>query len=192
MDTAGTTRREVLKKGAVAGAIVWAAPIVSSSPAFAASGQCSGSKPCTNFYLINSTGGTNCEGSDESCDPPAITNCQGQTVTPQSGCNLPAASKPTIVNLNSSATVTYDPGVIPIYFVVKLGSHCYFVDVIDTDGVLSLDEITPEPPECNDVEVNLSGDAESGYVFTVTVGDTSNCSGIGGHGISHISTAFCL
>ena len=191
IETAGSTRREVLKKGAVAGAIVWAAPIVSSSPAFAASGQCSGSKPCTNFYFVNSTGGSACTGSDGSCTYPAVTNCEGDPVTLQSGCTLPASTRPAIVNNGGTGSITFDPGVIPIYILAKLGANCYFMDVIDTNGVLTLGPPSPAPPACNDVDFALTGDGESGYVFTVTVGNTSNCGG-GGHGISHMSTAFCL
>jgi hypothetical protein len=188
METAGTTRREVLKKGAVAGAIVWAAPIVSSSPAFASTGQCSGSKPCTDYYFINSTGGTNCGGSDGSCPTPVVNNCEGDPVTFQSGCTLPPATRPTIVNTGGTGTITFDPGVIPIFFVAKLGANCYFLDVTDT---MTLAAPTPVPPVCNDVDFALTGDAETGFVFTVTVGNQSNCGG-GGHGISHMSTAFCL
>jgi hypothetical protein len=194
MDTAGTTRREVLKKGAVAGAIVWVAPIVSSSPAFAASGQCSGSKPCTTFYFINSTGGTNCEDSDGSCGAgfyPAIQNCAGQTVATQSGCTLPAGTKPVFTNTGGAGSITYPSGIIPLYISVKLGNDCYLLTVNDDGaGNLTLSAPSPAPLACNQVVFSLIKTA-SGYTFTVTIGSQSDC-GAGGQGLSHMSTAFCL
>src|SRR5438132_12418303 len=57
--SAGISRREVIKRGAVAGSIIWAAPVVESFTN-AAFGQTAGSPPCTCTVCIGvSFGGQN-------------------------------------------------------------------------------------------------------------------------------------
>ena len=190
---AGSTRREVLKKGAVAGAIVWTAPILSSSPAFAATGACSGSKPCTDFYFMQSTGGTNCAGTDGSCTYPTVTDCDENPVTLQSGCTL-GANKPVVTNGGNSGSIVFPAGVVPIYINAKLGSTCYLM-LVNDDGLgnLTLGDPSVTPAPCNGVTYSLQKVAGK-WTFTINVEDTSNCSpgAPNGQGLSHLATAFCL
>ena len=63
--TGGLDRRDFIKRGAVVGGLVWAAPLVQSlgSPAFAQEGTLGGEEECDDFYNfkidgVNESGGT--------------------------------------------------------------------------------------------------------------------------------------
>lgn len=191
----GLNRRDLLRKGAAAGVVVWTAPIVLSSPAFAATGKCSGSKPCVDFFFFQSTGGTDCSGTDASCTYPTILDCNEDAVAPQDPCDGGDPTRPT-VSITGGGTedddkegcITYPAGYVPIFFNAKLGSNCYIVHVNDD---FTLTAPTPTPPACNDVEFTITGSLGTGFQICVTVGDTSNCGDAGGHGVSHVATAYC-
>ena len=49
--TSGLTRRQILTRGAIAGGIVWAAPIIRTTAAYATTANGT-ERPCTNFFMV--------------------------------------------------------------------------------------------------------------------------------------------
>lgn len=189
-----------MKKGAVAGAIVWSAPLLTSTPAFAATAECGGgSQECSTWYYAKvevddnnrnartcSGGGTG-DGAGSGCPVPPIGCPSGSKTTFENGCSLlPAA---TFTHTGSSATVTFPEGAIPLYIQIKPGSNCYTYKWNGTDFVFysgTNGTPTPPPPGC------LGGIVDSVVNGKIKVDVTWNQGGSGCNGISHFNVYFCL
>lgn len=179
-----------MKKGAVAGAVVWSVPVLTSTPAFAATGRCSGSKPCTDFYYVkNEKPGTD----DSSCSDTSDGNNQCPNFT-TADLSCDGASTPAVKNgcdlvhiffTEGSATFTYDPGVIPIIIQLKPGSTCFTYNYDEnTETFSTRPGTTPLPPGCTPTFVKSMSNGS--IVITVTYPKAS-CPA----GLSHVSTYFC-
>lgn len=185
--TTGISRRDVMKKGAVAGAIVWSAPILTSSPAFAASGKCSGSKPCVTFYFAKVQGST-CD--TQSTSDGGGTGCTNYTAaqlacpgtTPplmENGCNFVSGS-----HSAGSGSFTYDPGVVPLIVQVKPGGNCY--EFRYDENTNSFVAVAPFAPAACDLQLTVSGTVGTGITVNISYDDGQGCAGI-----SHMNTYFC-
>jgi hypothetical protein len=174
------SRRDLLRKGAVAGAVAWTAPVVLSSPAFAATGKCSGSKKCINFRSVKFENGTSCTaaGNDGGCPAPGITNCAGAAVTDfPSGC---AGDGITGSQADNLGTINIPAGIVPLVVHIKTGGNCYRI-VFDENGQPGAP--TPAP---SGVTIVIQGNIGSGYTVTATKTGTG-----GGAGISHLTLYYC-
>lgn len=182
-----------MKKGAVAGAIVWSAPLLTSSPAFAATGKCSGSKPCTNFYYLKNeqpgTSNLDCSSSQDGkgspCPPyeSAALSCDGTTPPPvQNGCNQGV----TIALTGTTATFTYAAGVVPIIIQLKPGDNCFTYDYNETTKTFGIRPGTTAPPAgCLPVVGPATPGLNGSTVVNVLYPATCPSS------LSHVATYFC-
>ena len=50
-ETSGLSRRQLLTRGAIAGGLVWAAPVIRSTAAYATTSNGT-ERPCTNFFMV--------------------------------------------------------------------------------------------------------------------------------------------
>jgi len=181
---AAVSRRDLLKKSAVAGAIVWTAPVLMSSPAFAATGKCSGSKPCVNFYYVKYNGSTeDCVSTADGSGCPGLTlndlKCPGTNPPPlQNGCQFTTGS-----STDGSGTISFAAGIVPLVIQVKPGDNCYTVTY---DAATNTFTPSGAPAECN-LTIVASGTVATG--ITVTIG--YNDGGSVCKGISHIGAYFC-
>ena len=97
------SRRDLIKKGVVTGGIVWAAPVIMTSPAFAAG--TAGTPPVRNCAVFV------CGDVPDLCSPPRgpcvkIGTVEGDCVcvSPLTSCNLPACSSSTDCPPGSACT----------------------------------------------------------------------------------------
>lgn len=190
-----------MKKGAVAGAIVWSTPVLMSTPAFAASAECGGSKPCTKWYAVKFEN-SNCIALTGNGDPTcgnllAQLGC-GAPVTLYDGTPPPAGDTVNpcgnyVTGVHrgdggtppNSATVTYNAGVVPLFFQLKPGGgsdSCYTYEWNGTTFV----------------PTTLTGTAPCTAQFVVTKPagkiqvDVTWPGGSTCKGLSHVSTYFCI
>lgn len=186
--TTGISRRDVMKKGAVAGAIVWSAPMLTSSPAFAASGKCSGSKPCETFYYVKFTDANEDCNATSDGDGTGCTNytsaqlaCPGTTPPAmQNGCQFVTGS-----HTGGAGTISYQAGIVPLIVQVKPGSSCY--EFRYDEATNSFVAVAPiAPAECNP-QLVVSGTVATGITVTISY----NQGGPVCNGISHLNTYFC-
>jgi hypothetical protein len=200
----GLSRRDLMKKGAVAGAIVWSAPLLTSTPAFAATTECGGSQPCTTWYYAKVEGSDrttsgSCSGDDagDGTDDGrgngcvnllAEVGCPGATVTSFSdGCSLLNAAG-TFTHTGGTATVTFPAGAVPLFIQIKPGDNCYtyqwngseFVFFNGTDGT------TAGPGAC------LTSITDTVVDGKIKVDVVWNQGGSACNGISHFNAYFCL
>lgn len=178
-----------MKKGAVAGAIVWSAPLLTSTPAFAATGRCSGSKPCVNFYYAKvegSTCTTSANGDGSECRNLALdSSCDSTAVTLQDGCAAGFSGS----HSGTTATFNYPAGAVPIFIQLKPGADCYNYEWTSS-GWTFFGADDGGPPgtsaECaNGATFLTTGSESTGYTVVATW--PSGC-----NGLSHIGTYFCL
>lgn len=171
--TGGLDRRDFIKRGAVVGGLVWAAPLVQSlgSPAFAQEGTVGGEEECDDFYNFKIEGNwafvecTIGQG-DEQCTPAHWEQGAGQCVTH-------------VLYNGTTRTLTG-----------SIGTHGTMTVVFSADGKVATISL---PAGCD----FLSGDAKagstqsgggcfafgpSGSVWTVNTGE---------HDISHIVGTIC-
>ena len=198
----GQSRRDLLKKAAVVGAVAWTVPMVISSPAFAASAKCTGSQRCTNFYG-NSIGTPSGGGAASSIGPAGtgqcttrnISNllCPGVTYPNGTALQLGSATSNAPSTGYGSFSITLPANSVPIALDIHFGgqpangySACtYYVwngsnFVIDpngnaVDGGLTYDRCSPV--------VTTSGTISGGLTITVSKTATWNCGGFSGSNI---------
>jgi hypothetical protein len=173
----GFSRRDVLKKGAAAGAIAWSVPMITSSSVFAfGEDRCGGTVFCTEFFYVkyNRIGDTDttepCQSMSSGVDPSCPADIQelfceeGDSIT--NGCGLVAP--PTISG--NTWTFTFPSGSFPVFILVKAGPNC--IKATRSNGQWS------HPSTCN-LSVTPNGN-------TVTVQTSGQACGI-----SHVSYAWC-
>lgn len=201
-----------MKKGAVAGAIVWSTPILMSTPAFAATGNCSGSKPCVKYCYVKITGGTNSaspgseDGSDGSC-PTVFTGndfkCAGKPAPTIAGGTTECKNLVSGFHGGTTGSITYAPGVVPLVVQVKVGNagagndqSCFSFRYNEQTGTFS--NVTPianQPPadKCSaqdyaNIKVTVKAGTTVAGGITVEIAKPVGCLG----GISHLGTYFCV
>jgi len=178
------SRRNMLKKTAAAGAVAFAAPVIMSSPAFAATGCNSGSKPCTTYYFAKISGsgvsGGTGDGTGTGCfNQTPASLCAGATGDINSG----AVATGIVGNEgDSSGYIIYPLGAIPLVIQLKPGNDCYTFKYNGSTWV-SVTGVNYQTPGCT-------------FTFTTTVlgdgrirVDFTNCQQ---QGLSHVNTYFCL
>ena len=114
------TRRDILKKGLVAGAVAWGVPTIVSSPAALASDACSGSKPCVNYYQAKFDASGTCSGTENPtkfCSTMSPDPC-GTSPTFANGCS----QNPQATWSGNTVNFTFPPGVVPLLVCSKAGS----------------------------------------------------------------------
>jgi|GEM_PF-5209979 len=116
-NTHNQTRRDLLKKVAVGGAVAWTAPLVISSPVFATTGV-GGSKPCENYWFKKFEGSSDDGTGNTGCA--VYTSINGKTVQ-----NNPPAGLVSGSYSGSAGTINFAAGVVPIYIQLKLGNQSY-------------------------------------------------------------------
>lgn len=118
----GLTRREMLQRSAVAGGVVWAAPLLSTGRAW---GQAAGCCACDGGELIYAK-----------FAPGDSQTCQNQCLQPgdisrfELDCLVGAGLLGKCDDVNSNddtASLAFGAGVTPIKFAIKSQSHCYIV-----------------------------------------------------------------
>lgn len=189
-----------MKKGAVAGAIVWSAPLLTSKPAFAATAECSGSVPCTRWYAVKFGLGApaGCtpipEGDGEGTGCGNLVNLLGcgEPVTlldgspPPAGDTVDPCSYVTASTVSSTtAILTYDSGVVPLYLQLKPGNDCYTYEYNGTTFVHVL--TTGSPPAACTPSFDVVHHEDGSTTVTATYPAGSGCAGI-----SHVNTYFCV
>ena len=116
----GLTRREMLKRSAVAGGVVWASPLLSTGKAWGQSGGCCA---CSQGELIYAK-----------FAPGNAQTCQNQCLQPgevnrfELDCLFEAGLLYNCDDVDSSdsdASLTFGPGVTPIKFAIKATNSCY-------------------------------------------------------------------
>lgn len=170
----GVTRRDVLKKGAVAGAVAWSVPLITSSPAFAATGECSGSTPCQNWYYIKVgedglEGGT-ADGGGTGCNEALPSNpfgCPAGSASVSSG-GLSQGVTGSFNAGTATATFTLPAGVIPLYVQPKPASSCYTYEY--DAGSNSFVPLNGAP----DGVVSVNGNPSTGMTITMTIATLSH------------------
>lgn len=174
----GSSRRDLLKKAALVGAVAWTLPAVISSPAFAASKKCGGSRPCTTFYFVKVNGdGTIAPGvGDGSCGLRTILKCDSSTATLLDGGAFVTSTSST----SSTLSVTLAPGVVPLLITTKYGPNCH--DYTYNEGTNTFS--APNPATACTASVTASGSIGGG--LTILISSTG-----GGCGISHVNFYFC-
>lgn len=180
-----------MKKGAAAGAIVWSAPLLTSTPAFAADTQCiGGSKPCTNYYFCKFDGSTVEEGSDDQCPSHVVEGdlgCSDQTGAVSNGCTHVDAT----FTGDTSVVIDYSEGSVPIIVQIKLGGgvgSCYEFEWTDANrGAVLTKEIPNGSFGTCTYTATPSGSISNGGM-SITVTKSGSCQGLG---LSHAGTYFC-
>ncbi len=192
-EASGLSRRDLMKRGAVAGAVVWSAPVLMSSPAFAATTACGGSKPCTDFYYVKIEGDANATGEpsinpnqcsssttgDNSvCGSLVTTATCGEGTPLKNGCSLVSGG-----HTGNVAVLTFPAGSVPQFFQLKPGTNCYdFAWDPATTSFVS----TTAPSGCLISSTGIvNGDGTTTVRIEWRAG--KNC-----QGISHIGAYFCL
>lgn len=198
-----------MKKGAVAGAIVWSAPILTSTPAFAGTGNCSGSKPCEKYCYVKITGGTSSSspgaeaGSDGSCPTTFTGNdfkCPGFPAPTIAGGSTDCKSLVSGFHGGTSGSISYSAGVVPLVVQIKVGNAgagndkaCFSFRYDEATG--TFDNVTPAAnrPSATDCPsfAQISVTVASGTIangLTVSISKPVDCLG----GISHMGTYFCV
>lgn len=106
----GISRRDLIKKGAVAGAIVWTVPLIESVPAYAATGSPGGVTTCSYIAIVYTYTTTDSSGKTSVVGP--VANKFDQTT----GCN-PNGTSGDATFCYTCNGVTYSgggPGAIPV------------------------------------------------------------------------------
>ena len=175
------SRRELLAKGAAAGTVAWILPLVISSPAFAATAKCLGSKPCTTFYFVKINGdGTIAAGvADGSCGLRTITKCDNTAATLQYGGGPPSQIVSTVSGAGS-LSFTLSAGSLPLLLTTKYGQNCH-----DYTYNENTNQFVAQPPATGcTASVTTTGSVAGGLTITV-LSSGSGC------GISHVNLYFC-
>ena len=174
----GQSRRDLLKKGAIVGAVAWTAPMIISSPAFAATAQCSGSVPCTNFFFVkvNGDGSVTSGVGDGSCGTRTIKQCNNTNATLQDGGGHIASSS----GNGNLLTIKLTAGTVPILVTAKYGANCHDYTYNENTKTFS----APSPATLCTASVTTSGTVAGGLTIIIA----SNGSGCG---ISHVNLYFC-
>lgn len=177
----------MLARSAAATGVAWATPMLVSSPAFAATDQCSGSRPCSKYYFVGfSSSGSTGEvpsGSGGNCQPVPIEDlrCQGDTKATFAGDGQP------LLDDIGTWFFTLKPGRIPVFVEVKYATNCNRYRLIGSsfvaDGAFTGSGSTPTPTHPQAAHVELGGTAVDGFTITI--------SKLTGQGISNIGMYFC-
>jgi hypothetical protein len=137
----GIDRRSLIKKGAVAGAIIWAVPMIESVPAYAATGSTI-SSACSYFVLVYTVNGVtyadrvtstgSCGGNTTSgdvtwcwmCGTDIYDNSAAQNAIRKNGSTLPSSGCTSSSNFFtvSGGTITPNTGVVIQFAVAHAGS----------------------------------------------------------------------
>ena len=191
-ENVGETRRSVMKKAAVVGAVAWSAPMVLSSPAFASTGRCSGSVVCTTFYgnsITTSNGGapyTVGSVGIGQCATRSISAllCPGVTYNPvptlQTGTGVNAVT--TSGDSGTYFSITFPAGAVPIGMDIHFGgAPCTSFNFDEPTNQFVVNGVNQCLPT-----VVTSGTISGG--ITVTITKNSNVTGCG---FSGTNVYFC-
>lgn len=189
------SRRDLLKKTAIGAAAVWATPLVMSSPAFAATGCSSGSRPCTKAYYRKIegcivTGGT---GDGEGCPDPG-TLCAGNPLTISTNSISPDLTGCHYGQSDTSGTyavINFPPNAIPLAIQTKPGTcdAAFIWENLVFSGSSTLPLVASSDSSCS-WTFTKSGTIAGG--LTVTVVGTPRAAGNGCKNLSHVNVWFCL
>jgi hypothetical protein len=149
----GLSRRDLIKKTAVAGAIVWTAPILDSSVAWGAGTDCNECDGLT-LYSKYAPGNSNTEGNQ------CLAPCQPVTVISSgvaTACGLFAVGD-VVQSGQSFASVTFSNQVRLIRTSIKSTSSCYVTTCVD--------DFTTVREYGNSVNPECDQEYQTGTVFT--------------------------
>lgn len=178
------SRREILKRGAVAGAVVWSVPMIASSPAFAATGKCSGSRPCTRFFGVKfdndkqAVDGAPGGGGGGNCPPRYAQDlrCPGDATSTLETGNA-ALNHINDWNISSGGgMIELKSGVVPLVLEVKFSTNC---SAWSWNGSVFEKEFSVNDHGITNVTV--TGTLPSGYTIWYT-----------GSSISNVGIYFCI
>lgn len=127
-----TTRRDILKKSAVVGAIAWGVPTIITSPAALATGPCDGSSPCVNYYQAKFDSSGSCTGTENAtkfCSTIAPDPC-GTSPSFANGCS----QSPTATWSGNTVTYGFPAGTVPLLVCSKAGSGFDAIEGLSNPG----------------------------------------------------------
>lgn len=132
----GLSRRDIIKRGAVAGAVVWATPVLTSTAAGALS---PGSVVCSTYYAIRFDSSGVCQDSFNGEGFEAIVTALDGLGFPiyRGGCV--GVTNTSITGTISSVTFTTNPGWKLVYTVSKQGNDAVAADDTDRVGTITVD-----------------------------------------------------
>lgn len=116
----GLTRREMLKRSAVAGGVVWAAPMLSTGKAWGQAGGCCSCSLGELIYAKFSPG--NSQTCQNQCLQPGDVNRFDIDCLFEQGLLHPCDD---VDSSDSTAALTFGAGVTPIKFAIKATNDCY-------------------------------------------------------------------
>lgn len=120
-----SSRRDLVKKAAVAGAVVWASPAILSSSASAVvgSGTCPDKAPCKNHYVVRFDGQLTCIGGIPGGQGHA--ECRDEVIStygavPPGGCAFAQ-----VVGTQTNPVIQLAPGFTLARVFIKQGTDCF-------------------------------------------------------------------
>lgn len=201
----GLSRRDVIKRGAVAGAVAWSVPMISSSPAFAATSRCHGSRPCVDWYYVKFENGGYSEGCGDGAGSPCPSfgldtlGCEPLTDEQTLNCS---GGKQYVDGSHGgqSGYFKFQPNVIPVKIQIKPGNNCITFNYVEgasqnqplpVSGVVNNQGIAVNCYEVWVSNPSLSAGIQINYkIADPCMPDDPNNDRT--PGVSHIGTYFCV